>query len=373
MAALLVVAPARGSYTGIPAALVPLIAAKFETVGIHGPEIPGFKSYPADVELPAALAAVAWTHVVVMGTPADLEQYVAAGITSTASSAIVYAYAFIETPFLGRTVAPLATHFDFFVATSNMAAQAYRNVLLDLNGKVPKAVFKGAYETKVIRPGTDTKTFVPMDPFKRDFSRAEIREAIFGDVTDSDFVVVTWAHDTAVTLATIKQLKDRMAPRRVVVALLAKHPWIEARCSGLDLVFGTDVRPLYGIPDAGTRNLVYNAADVYLCADTASGWPGDILEAQAAGCVVAAPDDHIWLELIEGKRGIELPAGLLEIRPEFRRRVLPDAAAERIAKAFSTDLHKEIRDVCLVETHRKGSEWAWTRCASEWLGLMGLQ
>jgi len=121
-------------------------------------------------------------------------------------------------------------------------------------------------------------------------------------------------------------------------------------------------------------NLLYNAADIVLNTDLANGWCFTATEATAAGTVVAAPNEHIWVDVVAG-RGIELPCTEFGWAPwsanEFVRAVDPHAGAVAIANALADpDMLRNMRKQCAQWA--ASDEASWERSAREWLDLFGV-
>ena len=95
----------------------------------------------------------------------------------------------------------------------------------------------------------------------------------------------------------------------------------------------------------------------------------------AAGTVVAAPGDHVWLDLLD-RRGIELPCTEFGWAPwsrsEMARFIDPGVSAQKIAEVVN-DINR------YEETREAGIRWAfldrtssWDYSADQWLGLFGV-
>lgn len=289
----------------------------------------------------------------------------------------LFAWVALNTPFVPTGVARLFELFDFVVTCSGMAAAALKANVRPVVGD-SKAMFRGFHSVYTILPGADTTVFRPLDRFAHDFGREELRGQFFGNtVLDADYLVLTHDNaDVAIAMATVRQL-DQLIDRNVKL-LIRNCRYTEydrnlltLLAEGNELIIGRDV--LLSDESATLNydqtNLLLNAADLYLCTDTSAPWPVEIHEAMTAGLVVAAPNDHVWLETISGDCGIELPTPLLEQRNGgFVRRTSPESAAMAVAKALTSEQYKQLS--------RRGAAWAakysLPRCASEWLRLFGM-
>ena len=365
MAKLLISTPARGSYTQVQY-LVPRFQQVFEDVMVWAGNDP-----PPDAENVSHLLRIApIENLCGPATDKQISEY---------PNAITYAWAGIDSAMVPHAYASASSNFDFFVAMSSMAAAAYRNVLLDFGGAVPKKTFKSVYETRVIRPGVDREHFYPLSGFARHYSRAEIREALFGDkVNNQAFLIFCeyWSALTPPAAMVVAKRLHKLLDRQIVL-YLSPHPDIRPRdihalAAGSGLQLGSDLFLAGDEATDPTRlNLIYNASDIYLCLDPRSSWPFKLTNAMAAGCVVAAPDDHVWLECIDRERGIELPAELLVedlgSAEGYVRTVLPGVSADLIAAAFMDDSYKKIRENAII-----WSSDAQASCATEWLRLFGM-
>lgn len=372
MPKLLIVTPGRGSsYNRIDKYLVPRFQNRFDQVIM---ESRGWGSPP-----PGDTQGV--THLFIAGPLEYLYSHASEVIQEDYPDALTYAWAGIDTPFVPHVYANVAQRFDFFVGMSSMAVAAYRNVLLDFGGKVPRKTFKAVFDARVIRPGVDRQTFRPLNNYHRQYSRAEIREALFNGLIDDQTLLLFceyWSGRVPpLAMAITRRLRSQLE-RPVALYLsprMRKVDGLAALAAGNELQPGRDLFVAgEEIKEPEKLNWAYNAADAYLCLDDRSDWPFELTEAMAAGCVVAAPADHVWLECIDQERGIELPADLMVEDPGsaegYVRGILPGVSADLLSQAFSDGSYKKYRENAILwaADNRVG----WDRCATEWLRLFGM-
>ena len=331
---------------------------------------------PADI---GALLADPPTHLMLVGTPSQLGSLLSGKLAQLCSDGtLTFGYALVEDSFLPANLAPLPSWFDFFVTASNIGAAAYREAVAALPA-VGKQLFMAADRIRAIRPGVDSQNFRPMSGYHFDPDRAELRGRLFGgQVTDSDLLIVVPGPfdedaDYPQAMATIAQL-PRLVDRPVRAYFHAvADDRAQLLAAGNELngpLFGTKL--LQGGPTSAQQLCrIYNAADLVLSCRTAAGWPFELVEAMAAGALVAAPAENSSLEVIDDRRGIELPTIMFDDRSgRPARHTCPTANARAIADAYADGSFKEIRE--------RGVGWArlnasngWDACAARWAELMG--
>jgi glycosyltransferase involved in cell wall biosynthesis len=334
-----------------------------------------------------------WTHVWVYATLAYLDRLVNVGVrTNRLPNVILYAYANVDTPFVDSRYAFIPEHFDFFVVPFPMAGSAMKQTLLRPGITIPKETFKAIKNMVAIPIGIDTKTFRPLNVHKRQFSREEIRETMFGDKVKSDDLLIlvggrpTKRKGIPQALSIIRSLKNKYPDRRVrgYFHMPMKVDGIDlpTLVAGNELALGEDV--LFGNKyfngsvklDKEKLNYVYNAADMMLCTDVLGGWPFMAVEAMAAGTLVAGPDDFVWLDVIGDEKGIMLPTTEFSWAPwnttEYVRTVNSGDAATAIADALSTNNYKQLRENGIAWAHKSEIN-NWAHNAGMWLRLFGLR
>ena len=417
MAKLLCVTPWPGlktHYGRIPAALIPLWKSSFETIDVwsvyEGPQegeelVDGVDQYwvPAGNDtlerryphLGQTITEGGYTHIWIMGTIEFLYGLASLGLTQeNLPDQLVYGYAIIEGPFVDTRHVEVSAYFDFFVCMSGMALGAYKELAAYQATHVPKALYKAMVNVTTILPGVDTRVFRPLDVYAGEPSREEIREAMFGDkVSSGDLLVMISGQKTRrkglpQACSLLRQLQDLLPTRRVRGYFHMACEPSEQRPIVLSLLAeGNDLMPhrdvLWGdgfFAEGSTMitdedlNLLYNAADIVLNTDLANGWCFTATEAIAAGTVVAAPNEHIWVDVVAG-RGIELPCTEFGWAPwsanEFVRAVDPHAGAVAIANALADpDMLRNMRKQCAQWA--ASDEASWERSAREWLDLFGV-
>ena len=415
MAQLLCVTPWPGSprsYGRIPHALLPRWRQAFDRIGVwctsgspaqHPYDAVDAETFhtpaPLEERLPELVAMVnsgEWSHVWIIGDLAFLTHLASLGIIhDRVPNVRLYAYAVIESPFVPDQYANVAQYFDFFVGMSGMALGAYKQAVADsIDIDDDKTLLKVNLHTKIILPGVDSTVFHPQDVQSGDYGREEIRQATFGRKLDTkDLLLMVSGSKTrqkgipaacAITRA-LQDLLDRRVriyfhmpgqasgPNPIHIPMLAAGCDLDPTNDVLygDRFFDEDEHPKLRDHDL---NLLYNAADVVLCPDLIGGWCFTATEAMAAGRVVAAPDEHVWVDVVAG-RGIELPSTQFTWAPwntnEYARAVDPSASARAIAEVVS-DVDKSER------AREAGVHWAtqdptasWDYCAQQWLQLFG--
>lgn len=373
--------------------LLPRFSQRFDSLGfipllpLPDDEIPpaGVRLYQANLGDPESVREVVgagWTHILVIGRPTDLSAAIAAGITAHAlPQSLVYCWIMLETPFINTAYAGLASNFDFTVTTGGIVSAAYRESMSGLE-TVSKSVFKSSLELREILPGVDPTVFRPVSSYHFDFDRAELRNQLYGgQVTDRDFLIMVPgparpSSGLSQAFATIGQLRERLDRRVCAYFHLPFSPELALLAAGNGLEVGeTAFFQRSEFLTDRELNYVYNTADLVLCTAQADAWPFSLVEAMAAGTVVAAPAEHAWLEVINEGRGIELPTDQFTTSAwdstQFVRHPTPASAAEAIYKSFSTNDFKERRE--------KAVAWAqvnpashWEHTAQQWFGLFGL-
>lgn len=321
---------------------------------------------------PQELKAGAWSHCLVCG-PIDRLREIGQELPISQLGCPTYAWAGIPTPFLDYHLADTACYYDFFVTYSTMAAAAYKALLQGIENP-SKQVFKAAFETRTVRPAVDCRTFRPVSNYGKDYSRAELRQALFSrPVTDKQLLVSCIdPQDLPTALASTRLLAEKV-DRPVWLFLQTREQPADLQA----LTDGSEIQNLIVRQDRlspAERHRLYCASDLYLCTDYAGSWPYRMVEAQASGCVVAGPNDHTWLECLDGERGVELPADLFDREPGGRycRRVLPGQAAESIRQALTTEQFKTLRETAISWAH-VNTEPTVGRCVQDWRRLFGFK
>lgn len=399
---LLCITPSPGLKTGygrIPGNLLPRWQHKFNKIGMVVTRAPqegctahrfGPALHLKDQEEPTeAMQAFIkdegpWTHVWMMGTLDYLHHLVyEVGISSaSAPNSITYAYAIIDSPFVDPKHYALAAQFDFFIAMSDMAAGAYKNALLSVPSP-NKLAYKAVQSMGVIPPGVDTNIFKPLNVHAGDYGKEEIRQAMFnGKVTGNDLLLMSSGRHIAnrgypAILGAAKRLQE-LKPDTGVKLYIHTHaenqPVLRTLADGIGLKVGTELwfNTKGHISDT-QMNWLYNAADVYLNCSTVDGWSFSLTEAMAAGCIVAAPAEHIWLDLVDNGRGIAVPTTQFSmLSPEtFARSVTSDRVAEEVANLLGSDDEQTVRETGMAYAHLS-TELSWDRIATGWLALFGM-
>lgn len=356
--------PSPGGYADILHALIPRWVPYFDAIVEWAQEAPPRGGI---------------THTWSIGTLPQLAEI--SDRIGGSSDRITYAYAIIDTPFVAFEHAELVSKFDFFVTMSPLAHQAYRNALLSPHSRPSKAAFIGAKNMGVIPPGVDLTIFRPSNIHSGEFSKEELRNALFGtDSTSQDFLVlIAPGEGLPDALATVRLLKERanFPVKAYVDAPLAE---ILPQILGNDLEPGIDVlTPATGsrewTPEQQARLL--KSVDLVLCTDLRVGWPFELTYAMACGTVVAAPDEHVWLDVVDDGRGIALPAVRFAPAPwnptEYCRSIDPSWSADLILAARNEpDKWDTIRETGLQWAHHS-TEASWDRIADGWLKLFGVK
>ncbi len=295
---------------------------------------------------------------------------------------LTYIWLAVPTPFISPHTLKAAALPDFCVAMGGMSAQVLREGVAANGAAQDKELFKLAHAIRPIRPGVDHEKWRPLIGYRREYGREEIRQALMPGTDDQAFVVLT-AMDDGADLATAFAICARLQ------GLLERevHVYGLRCCDGTParLAEGAGVERFHGlpeIPDDERLNLMFNAADLFLCTSVVSkyGWPFLLSQAMAAGCVCAAPNEHVWLELCDEGRGLELPTGIFEESSDllyrgdqhYIRRVMPGDGARVIADAWQTGQFKEVREraIAWAQLNRLST---WERCAEDWLHLFGIR
>lgn len=404
MANLLCITPSPGlktHYGRIPANLTPHWGSDFKEVAVWssygntGWENPHGRVWESDEpfekraqELGKIVQDEHWSHIWILGDLAFLTTMVKLGLTSpNLPNTLIYAYAIIDTQFIDSQYVYLGSHFDFMVCMSGMAMGAYVQLVTELREQVPKELFKAIQRQTVISPGVDREVFRKLNQHAGEPYKEELRYHLFdGKVSPEDFLVLVTGQSTVrkglpQSLGTIRQLKDRLD--RPVKGYLHLDPSkrgvdVGVLVHGNDLLPGEDIMGFTGkeLVSDEHMNQLYNACDLLLCSDMAGGWPFSATEAMAAGCLVAAPDDHVWLEVVTNGRGVELPADLFTRAPwspeEYTRCVTPGSSADAIAKVVrSYDKQAECTDTAYAWAHTS-PHTSWEASADKWRGLFGV-
>ncbi len=390
-------------YGRIPAALIPRWGPHFEKIGIwsvHGN--PGTEEttygpvYYTDAPMEKRWAHLGdvvqggWTHVWIMGDIRFLDLLASKGLTSeNLPGTMVYAYAFLQTPFLNPRYANTPSHFDFFVTVSNMTTAAVEEAA-KVTPPAGKEGFKALQHILSIPPGVESNVFRPLEVCRREFGREELRVGFFGDkVNGADMLILLMGAKSLhaglpQAFATIKLLKEKQpnhsiktychmnstpeSPDAIDLYTLAGGNELEV---GKDIFFGDNS---VGTFDDKRLNYLYNAADLLLCTHAADGWCFSVMEAMSAGKIVAAPDEHVWGEVISDNAGILLPTTQFGWAPwdnkQYIRTVEPDKAAIAIAEVMG---RPEKMDALRSAARTRATLASWDSIALQWLKLFGLQ
>lgn len=409
MAKLLCVSPWPGlktHYGRLPGSLIRLWEPHFEEIAVWSTygqpeegETPDFRYWAGDrplierlPELGEIISQQQFTHIWILGDLQFLSDIAGLGLVQDRlPDQLLYAYAVVDTPFIDQKYAPLAQYFDFLVFLSGMALGAYNELVAGMGSQVPKSLFKSTLQCKAIRPGVDNQVFRPTNVQRKEFGAEELRETFFGQQLKPDDLLVMVSGQKSKrkglpqACSVIRHLQPLLKNRRAKLYChmppSTKQPNIRLLAEGHDLEPG-DLLMADHLFDGEQRkladeelNLLYNATDLVLCPDLAGGWSFTASEAMAAGAVVAAPDEHVWLDLVAGK-GIELPATEFGWAPwskdAYVRSIDPGISAQKIADVVN-DLNK------YHSLRESGIYWAvadqtstWQYAADQWLGLFGL-
>lgn len=319
------------------------------------------------------------SHFLTIATPGSAAQNMDSIPSSEHPEQLGYLWLGLLTPFVTSDALRVASIPDFCVTMGGMPAQCLRKGVAENGAANNKQLFKLARAIRALRPGVDKEIWRPLTGYRLEFGREEIRQALLPNTDDRAFVVLHALDpgaDISTAYATVGRLQELLDRPVTLVSLWADDDWPRQVAQGSEI---ERFIPLKDLPPDTTLNLLYNAADLFLCTSCVGEWPFLAAQAMAAGCVVAAPNEHIWLELCDEGRGLELPTGMFEESCNLLcagdrhlvRRVMPGEAARVIADAWQTEQFKEVRE--------RGIAWAqldpdstWGRCANEWLGLFGI-
>lgn len=396
-------------YGRIPASLIPRWGPYFEKIGIwslvgnpHTESTQYGPVYWSDSPMEKRWAHLGdvmqagWTHIWILGDLNFLSYLATKGVTSdNLPSTMLYGYTFNHTSFIDRQYLDTASYYDFFTTMSNVQAAAITEAAR--TGPISsKDEFKAIRNINSIPVGVDAATFRPLEVCRREFGREELRVGFFGDkISGADLLVlVTGSKSRRAGLpeafATIKLLKEKQ-PHHSIKAYfhMSSLPTDKADinpvdlrtlAAGTDLVVGEDVffgdslfdgrdNPL----DDTKLNYLYNTSDILLCTTAADGWCFSVVEAMAAGRIVAAPNEHVWLEAIHGGAGIELPTTQFGWAPwnpqQYARTINPEKAADAIAEVMG---YPEKMNSIREAARARALQLDWDNIAKQWIYMFGV-
>ena len=184
-----------------------------------------------------------------------------------------------------------------------------------------------AERARVIRPLPDLRVYRPVDGYHREYDRAEIRQELLPNLTDDQPLVMGrildhQTDDLPGWLTTVQLMQQQLPELRVL--LWVDRPSTQTRqLLQLAEVQNLTVRPDWTALTVDDQNLVFNAADLLLSCSGCLHWPIWLAQGMASGCLVATPQDHHQLELVDQQRGVELPCPTLRLTDQVLRHTCP--------------------------------------------------
>lgn len=292
-----------------------------------------------------------YTHVLLCGTP----QEGAALLSSLPANPTrhVVQYIQLDTSFIGNELDYILDHVDIPIFTGPSALNLFK-ASVNPTDKMQLARYRAAIW---IFGGVDQIAYKANNVARRDLTRAEIRQFMFGNLChDSDFIIMVNGPFTArkqiqIAIYTANALQKHSQKRRVMLFLhMPITPYIVELIAGNDRRLGIDTFVGDTAMNADPSTIVsdrvmcqrYQSADVVLVPNMLSAWSSTAVEAMACGVPVVGPDEHIIGDILSNNRGIAIPTEHFVNQGGLRiRNMNPDTVAQAIYKSVHEDTFSE--------------------------------